>query len=45
VRQYLLKLTAQGVPHHHHMVRIELEKAENAIAQYSTAVVWPFSIT
>jgi hypothetical protein len=40
VRQYFLKLTTQGVPYHHHMVRIELEKAQNAQGKvYGKAVM------
>jgi hypothetical protein len=40
VRQYFLKLTTQGVPYHHHIVRIELEKAQNAQSKvYGKAVM------
>ena len=40
MRQYFLKLTTQGVPYHHHMVRIELEKAQNAQGKvYGKAVM------
>ena len=40
VRQFFLKLTTQGIPYHHHMVRIELEKAQNAQGKaYGKAVM------